>query len=79
MLNREVDVQDASDSRENRMIKIAQHALGLYLGRSIGVKIAGVKKMSLAMSRRNRRRWLGNPSYEDKVSAKVNSGGSNWL
>ena len=52
LLNREVDVQGVSDSREDRVIKFAQHALDLCLGRSIGVEIAGVKKMSLASAQR---------------------------
>jgi len=52
LLNREVDVQDAADSREDGVIKIAQHALDLCLGRSIGVEIAGIEKMSLASAKR---------------------------
>jgi hypothetical protein len=52
LLNREVNVQDAADSREDGVIKIAQHALDLRLGRSIGVEIARIEKMSLASAKR---------------------------
>ena len=52
LLNREGGVQVAADSRENGVIKIAQTPLDLCFGRSIGMEVAGIEKVSLASSQR---------------------------